>query len=74
MSSKPDKRYCALTTLIVTDHTTLGVNNRNRVPYFRYFGPTAIVPGFKQMVVQVNKEQQRSQGAPSVFACSYLET
>lgn len=23
----------------------------NRVPYFRYFGPTAIVPGFKQMVV-----------------------
>ncbi len=22
---------------------------RNRVPYFRYFGPTAIVPGFKQM-------------------------
>ncbi|KAH8179023.1 fungal specific transcription factor domain-containing protein [Sarocladium implicatum] len=25
----------------------------NRVPYFRYFGPTAIVPGFKQMVVSV---------------------
>lgn len=25
----------------------------HRVPYFRYFGPTAIVPGFKQMVVSV---------------------
>lgn len=23
---------------------------RTHVPYFRYFGPTAIVPGFKQMV------------------------
>jgi hypothetical protein len=29
------------------------VSTRNRVPYFRYFGPTAIVPGFKQMVVQI---------------------
>lgn len=36
---------------------------RNRVPYFRYFGPTAIVPGFKQMVVQV-KDHRRS--LPSV--------
>lgn len=25
-------------------------NSRTHVPYFRYFGPTAIVPGFKQMV------------------------
>lgn len=25
-------------------------NNRTHVPYFRYFGRTAIVPGFKQMV------------------------
>lgn len=31
----------------------------NRVPYFRYFGPTAIVPGFKQMVVAV-KDHHRS--------------
>jgi hypothetical protein len=30
-----------------------------RVPYFRYFGPTAIVPGFKQMVVAV-KDHRRS--------------
>lgn len=33
------------------------------VPYFRYFGPTAIVPGFKQMVVAV-KDHRRS--LPSV--------
>lgn len=32
---------------------------QNRVPYFRYFGPTAIVPGFKQMVVQM-KDHRRS--------------
>ncbi|KEF56533.1 uncharacterized protein A1O9_06721 [Exophiala aquamarina CBS 119918] len=38
-------------------------STRNRVPYFRYFGPTAIVPGFKQMVVQV-KDHRR--GLPSV--------
>ena len=29
------------------------------MPYFRYFGPTAIVPGFKQMVVSV-KDHRRS--------------
>lgn len=29
----------------------------HRVPYFRYFGPTAIVPGFKQMVVSVRDRQ-----------------
>jgi hypothetical protein len=28
------------------------VSTRNRVPYFRYLGPTAIMPGFKRMVVQ----------------------
>lgn len=37
----------------------------HRVPYFRYFGPTAIVPGFKQMVVSV-REHRRSTGAGSV--------
>ncbi|KAJ2903903.1 uncharacterized protein MKZ38_009189 [Zalerion maritima] len=31
----------------------------HRVPFFRYFGPTAIVPGFKQMVVSV-KDRKRS--------------
>ncbi|KAJ5551913.1 hypothetical protein N7461_006611 [Penicillium sp. DV-2018c] len=33
--------------------TSISSENRTHVPYFRYFGPTAIVPGFKQMVVQV---------------------
>ncbi len=43
-----------------SNYTSVSINSaRNRVPYFRYFGPTAIVPGFKQMVVQM-KEQRRS--------------
>ena len=36
-----------------TGNTTLTLSTRNRMPYFRYFGPTAIMPGFKQMVVKV---------------------
>ncbi|RFU73266.1 c6 transcription factor [Trichoderma arundinaceum] len=32
-----------------------------RIPYFRYFGSTAIVPGFKQMVVSV-RDRRRSTG------------
>ncbi|ATZ47807.1 hypothetical protein BCIN_03g01050 [Botrytis cinerea B05.10] len=40
------------------------ISESHRVPYFRYFGPTAIVPGFKQMVVSV-REHKRSMGAPS---------
>lgn len=35
------------------------LSNRHRVPFFRYFGPTAIVPGFKQMVVQVKDRDHR---------------
>ena len=27
----------------------------HRVPYFRYFGPTAIAPGFKAMVVSIQR-------------------
>ncbi|KAL2024293.1 hypothetical protein VTK56DRAFT_8775 [Thermocarpiscus australiensis] len=34
----------------------------HRVPYFRYFGPTAIVPGFKQMVVNVYRDRRKSRG------------
>ncbi|KAG9239072.1 fungal-specific transcription factor domain-containing protein [Amylocarpus encephaloides] len=41
----------------------------HRVPFFRYFGPTAIVPGFKQMVVSV-REHRRSTGAGSAVAMS----
>ncbi|KAE8146902.1 fungal-specific transcription factor domain-containing protein [Aspergillus avenaceus] len=36
-----------------SSRTSLSSTARTHVPYFRYFGPTAIVPGFKQMVVQV---------------------
>ncbi|RAL16735.1 putative C6 transcription factor [Aspergillus homomorphus CBS 101889] len=36
-----------------SNRTSLSSSARTHVPYFRYFGPTAIVPGFKQMVVQV---------------------
>lgn len=30
---------------------------RNRMPYFRWLGPTAVVPGFKQMVVQIKRQE-----------------
>ncbi|KAL3436612.1 fungal-specific transcription factor domain-containing protein [Aspergillus tetrazonus] len=36
-----------------SNRTSGSSSGRTHVPYFRYFGPTAIVPGFKQMVVQV---------------------
>ncbi|KAK4978327.1 hypothetical protein LTR66_010643 [Elasticomyces elasticus] len=29
---------------------------RNRMPYFRWLGPTAIMPGFKQMVVKIKRQ------------------
>ncbi|KAF1347555.1 fungal-specific transcription factor domain-containing protein [Delphinella strobiligena] len=35
---------------------------RNRMPYFRWLGPTAIMPGFKQMLVKVNHHDN---GVPS---------
>jgi hypothetical protein len=31
---------------------------RNRMPYFRWLGPTAIMPGFKQMVVKVKRHER----------------
>lgn len=34
-------------------------NETHKVPYFRYFGPTAIVPGLKQMVVNVQQHYHR---------------
>ncbi|OIW27671.1 hypothetical protein CONLIGDRAFT_580002 [Coniochaeta ligniaria NRRL 30616] len=50
----------------------------HRVPYFRYFGPTAIVPGFKQMVVNVSvRDRRRSRGgsfsavSPSSFLAQH---
>jgi hypothetical protein len=43
-----------------TASTGLTLSTRNRMPYFRYFGPTAIVPGFRQMVVKVRGKQHGS--------------
>lgn len=40
-------------------------NESHRVPFFRYFGPTAIVPGFKQMVVKVRDRRTSSMSATS---------
>ncbi|RKU41499.1 hypothetical protein DL546_001811 [Coniochaeta pulveracea] len=48
----------------------------HRVPYFRYFGPTAIVPGFKRMVVNVpsrDRERRKSRGGSfSLFSSGSL--
>ena len=38
-------------------------HNSHRVPYFRFFGPTAIVPGFKQMVVSVKDRRRSTNGS-----------
>ena len=43
----------------------LTLNTRNRMPYFRYFGPTAIMPGFRQMVVKVKGQRHGSNQTPS---------
>ncbi|KAI1769925.1 fungal-specific transcription factor domain-containing protein [Hypoxylon cercidicola] len=45
-------------------------NESHRVPYFRFFGPTAIVPGFKQMVVKVRDRRRSSISATSPSAGS----
>ncbi|PHH84644.1 hypothetical protein CDD83_1615 [Cordyceps sp. RAO-2017] len=44
---------------------TLRRNHSHRIPYFRYFGPTAIVPGFKQMVVSVRDRRRSTGGSQS---------
>ncbi|CAE7031214.1 hypothetical protein PTNB73_05281 [Pyrenophora teres f. teres] len=47
-------------TDLTTGTSGLSLNTRNRMPYFRYFGPTAIVPGLRQMVVKVRGKQPGS--------------
>lgn len=47
-------------------------NLSHRIPFFRYFGPTAIVPGFKQMVVSVRDRRMSASGSHS--ATSPLST
>ncbi|EPE07749.1 pathway-specific nitrogen regulator [Ophiostoma piceae UAMH 11346] len=47
-----------------SQHPSQHHNESHRVPYFRYFGPTAIVPGYKQMVVDVSsRDRRRSRGS-----------
>lgn len=49
--------YKAGPSHVAVGASTLSLSTRNRMPYFRYFGPTAIMPGFKQMVVKVRGKQ-----------------
>ncbi|EED21260.1 C6 transcription factor, putative [Talaromyces stipitatus ATCC 10500] len=51
-ATKEQDRLAAVTSP-ESSRTSLSSGHRTHVPYFRYFGPTAIVPGFKQMVVRV---------------------
>ncbi|KAJ5088630.1 hypothetical protein N7456_012246 [Penicillium angulare] len=51
-----------------SSRTSVSSSNRTHVPYFRYFGPTAIVPGFKQMVVQVRGSRKSN---PSMSSDSH---
>ena len=60
LSSKRELIQASDVVSPASNHTSISVASaRDKVPYFRYFGPTAIVPGFKQMVVQM-KDQHRS--------------
>ncbi|KFY18641.1 hypothetical protein V493_08452 [Pseudogymnoascus sp. VKM F-4281 (FW-2241)] len=57
-----------------TTYTDDGQNSQTlnrRVPYFRWFGPTAIVRGFKQMVVSVG-HPGRKMGPTSLSSASPL--
>nr|KMM72525.1 hypothetical protein CPAG_08819 [Coccidioides posadasii RMSCC 3488] len=73
-SESPGCRIATLESLIaenlhLKDHSALISNRRTHVPYFRYFGPTAIVPGFKQMVVRV-RETKKSNPSLSTDSAS----
>jgi hypothetical protein len=54
-----------------SSYDVLSLSTRNRMPYFRYFGPTAIMPGFKQMVVKVRGKQHGSGQTTSDRTSSY---
>ncbi|KAK7947996.1 uncharacterized protein PG986_008882 [Apiospora aurea] len=59
--STEDGRSPSIRSPVLQHHSSEGY----RVPYFRYFGPTAIVPGFKQMVVKVRSRRRSSITATS---------
>lgn len=48
-----------------SDRQGLSLSTRNRMPYFRYFGPTAIMPGFRQMIVKVKDKHHGSTATTS---------
>ncbi|KAH6950712.1 hypothetical protein HG530_011381 [Fusarium avenaceum] len=56
-------RYSSIAAQNTPSPTAVRRSERNRVPYFRYFGPTAIVPGFKQMVVSVRDRRRSAAGS-----------
>lgn len=68
ISGDPEKALAL--TMNHADRPTPSHAENHRVPYFRYFGPTAIVPGFKQMVVSV-REHRRSTGAGSSVGSTF---
>ncbi|KAL4780522.1 fungal-specific transcription factor domain-containing protein [Aspergillus varians] len=53
-----------------SNRTSVSSSGRTHVPYFRYFGPTAIVPGFKQMVVQVRGSRKSNASLSSASVSS----
>ncbi|KAL4893800.1 fungal-specific transcription factor domain-containing protein [Aspergillus ambiguus] len=57
-----------------SSRTSLSSSARTHVPYFRYFGPTAIVPGFKQMVVQVRGSRKSNPSLSSAESLSPLRS
>ncbi|KIW69902.1 hypothetical protein PV04_02219 [Phialophora macrospora] len=70
MIEQPERELRSAADEIISpasNHTgSSSTSSRNRVPYFRYFGPTAIVPGFKQMVVQVKDHRSSlTSGSPA---------
>lgn len=67
-SSPPPSRHRSLPSANTDDtptSPTLRRNHNHRIPYFRYFGATAIVPGFKQMVVSVRDRRRSTGGSQS---------
>ncbi|KAF4450136.1 hypothetical protein F53441_6693 [Fusarium austroafricanum] len=55
--------FSSLATQNTPSPTAVRRSESHRVPYFRYFGPTAIVPGFKQMVVSVRDRRRSTAGS-----------
>ncbi|KAK4545370.1 hypothetical protein LTR36_003550 [Oleoguttula mirabilis] len=63
-SSTSERSPCTANSLLAAelirdrerDQEPLFSGPRNRMPYFRWLGPTAIMPGFKQMVVKVKRQ------------------